>query len=75
MLGSTFSVSTAQNSYQLVLPQVHIPQILKLYHESPLAGHIGIQQTIDNLGEQRYFSRLPSIVSDFVSRLRLSRVE
>lgn len=54
------------NSYQLVLPQVLIPQILKLYHESPLAGHIGIQQTIDNLSEQRYFSRLPSIVSDFV---------
>jgi hypothetical protein len=47
------------NSYQLVLPQVLIPQILKLYHESPLAGHIGIQQTIDNLSEQRYFSYSP----------------
>ena len=54
------------NSYQLILPQVLIPQILKRYHESPLAGHIGIQQTIDSLSEQFYFSRLPSIVSDFV---------
>jgi hypothetical protein len=53
-------------SYQLILPQVLIPQILKRYHESPLAGHIGIQQTIDSLSEQFYFSRLPSIVSDFV---------
>ena len=52
--------------FQLVLPQAVITNILKIYHESPLAGHIGTQQTIDNLSENFYFWRLPSIVSDFV---------
>ena len=51
--------------FQLVLPQALIAKILKIYHESPLAGHMGTQQTIDNLSVN-FFSRLPSIVSDFI---------
>ena len=53
-------------SFQLVIPQTLISKIIKIYHESSLAGHMGIQQTIDNLSEHFYFNRLPSIVSDFV---------
>ena len=53
-------------SFQLVIPQALISRIIKIYHESSLAGHMGIQQTIDNLSEHFYFNRLPSIVSDFV---------
>lgn len=54
------------DSFQLVLPKRLILPVVKIYHESALAGHMGIQQTIDNLSEQFYFSKLPSIVSDFV---------
>ena len=53
-------------AFQLVLPQNLIGKILKVYHESPLAGHMGIQQTIDNISENFYFPRLSSIISDFV---------
>ena len=52
--------------FQLVLPQALITKIVKIYHESPLAGHMGTQQIIDNRSENFYFWRLPSIVSDFV---------
>ena len=52
--------------FQLVLPQALITKIVRLYHKSPLVGHMGAQQTIDNLRENLYFSRPPSIVSDFV---------
>ena len=55
-------------SYQLVLPKVMIKEILKIYHESPLAAcaHGGIQHTIDVISEHFYFSKLPSTVSNFV---------
>jgi hypothetical protein len=35
-------------------------------HESPLAGHMGIQQTVDAISEHFYFQNLSSTVSDFV---------
>ena len=30
--------------FQLVIPKILIPNILELLHESPLAGHMGIQK-------------------------------
>ena len=41
--------------YQLVLPAILYKQILELYHDSPLAAHGGIADTIDRIKE-RYFS-------------------
>jgi hypothetical protein len=33
--------------YQLVLPRILIQPVLELYHDSPMAGHGGIQSTTD----------------------------
>ena len=52
--------------YQLVLPKALIQTILRLYHDSPLAGHSGIQDTIDRVKENYFFNRLSQIVSDYV---------
>lgn len=52
--------------FQLVIPKALIPKILELFHDSPLAGHMGIQQTADAISEHFYFQNLPSTVSDFV---------
>ncbi|CAC5414083.1 unnamed protein product [Mytilus coruscus] len=42
-------------SYQLALPEVAIKTVLRLYHDSPLGGHGGIQHTADMLKEYYYF--------------------
>lgn len=52
--------------YQLVLPKALIQTILKLYHDSPLGAHSGIQDTIDRVKENYFFNRLSQIVSDYV---------
>ena len=33
--------------FQLGIPKILIPKILELFHESPLAGHMSIQQTVN----------------------------
>ena len=54
--------------FQLGIPKILIPKILELFHESPLAGHMSIQQqwTLYRVSEHFYFQNLPSTVSDFV---------
>ena len=52
--------------FQLVIPSTLIPKILQTFHESPLGGHMGIQQTVDNISEHLYFQNLPSTVSNYV---------
>ncbi|CAC5371949.1 unnamed protein product [Mytilus coruscus] len=47
--------------YQLALPEVAIKTVLRLYHDSPLGGHGGIQHTADMLKEHYYF---PEIITE-----------
>lgn len=52
--------------FQLVVPQSMIKTILQLYHDSPLGAHGGIQDTIDKIKEHYYFTKLSTIVTDYV---------
>ncbi|CAC5399302.1 unnamed protein product [Mytilus coruscus] len=54
------------DSYQLALPEVDIKTIIRLYHDSPLGGHGGIQHTADMLKEHYYFPKFLQIVTDYV---------
>ena len=35
------------SNYQLVVPEIMIKQIVQLYHDSPMSGNAGIQDTLD----------------------------
>ena len=37
-----------------------------MHHDSPLAAHGGIQDTLDKIKEHYYFQRMSPIVSDYV---------
>ena len=52
--------------YQLVLPAVLINTVLKLYHESPMGGHGGIQDTLNKIKETYYFDKMSVIVGNYV---------
>ena len=52
--------------FQLVIPKQLIPKIIETFHQTPLAGHMGIQQTVDNISEHFYFQNLPSTVGNYV---------
>ena len=54
------------SNFQLVLPGSLVLTVLKLFHDSPLGAHGGIQDTIDRIREHYYFPRLATIVSDYV---------
>ena len=54
------------SNYQLVLPDSLVLTVLKLFHDSTLGAHGGIQDTIDRVREHYFFPRLATVVSDYV---------
>ncbi|CAG2243081.1 unnamed protein product [Mytilus edulis] len=52
--------------YQLALPKILIRPIMEIFHDSPMGGHGGIQNTIDLISEHFYFDKLPSLVTEYV---------
>ena len=47
--------------YQLVVPSVLVPMILKIAHDSPMSGHMGISRTKRRIVDKFYW---PNIVKD-----------
>lgn len=43
-----------------------IKTIINLYHDSPLSGHSGIQDTLDRLREHYFFKKMGQKVADYV---------
>lgn len=43
--------------FQIVLPDVMIKTIIELYHDSPMGGHSGIQDTLDRVEEHYFFKK------------------
>ena len=52
--------------YQLVLPEVMYKEVLRMYHDSPLAGHGGIAVTFDKIKEHYHFPRMHQLITDYV---------
>ena len=49
-----------------MLPKILIKHVLEIFHDSPMGGHGGTQNTVHLLSENLYFDKLPSIVSEYV---------
>ncbi len=54
-----------QVRYQIVLPTGYRLQVLKLAHELPLSGHLGVTKTFHRVSKYYFWPRLKSAVSDF----------
>jgi hypothetical protein len=58
--------SKATNPYQMVLSHDLLLKVVQVYHDSPMGGHGGIQDTIDKIREHFYYPKLATIVYDYV---------
>ena len=58
--------SNNMNQYQLVVPEIMIKTVLGLYHDSPMGGHSGIQDTLDRVKEHYFFPRMSQLLTDYV---------
>ena len=54
-------------SFQVVIPTKYRSAILKLAHEIPLAGHLGIRKTLKKLDKFFYWPKLKDDVKFWVS--------
>ncbi len=54
-----------QVRYQIVLPTGYRLQVLKLAHELPLSGHLGVTKTFHRVSKYYFWPGLKSAVSDF----------
>ena len=52
--------------FQLVLPEVMIKTVKQLYHDSPMGGHSGIQDTLDRVREHYFFMKMGQKIADYV---------
>ena len=57
---------SATSQYQLVVPEIMIKTVLALYHDSPMGGLSGIQDTLGRVKEHYFFPRMSQLVTDYV---------
>ena len=62
--------NTRQRSHykQLVIPEDHIPTVLHLLHEAPLAAQQGIDKAVKTARAMYFFPRQHSVISDHIKR-------
>lgn len=53
-------------NYQLAVPEVMINTILKIYHDLPMSGHAGINETLDRIKDNYFFHQMSQKVTDYV---------
>ena len=51
--------------YQIVVPKVYRPEILSMAHETPLAGHMGVNKTQQRILSHFYWPNLRKDVAEF----------
>ena len=51
--------------YQIVVPNVYRPEILSMTHETPLAGHMGVNKTQQRTLRHFYWPNVRKDVADF----------
>lgn len=53
---------------QLVLPRSSISEILCKYHDSPIAGHCGVDRTLQRISSRYFWTGMRKSVLDYVSK-------
>ncbi|XP_049878826.1 uncharacterized protein LOC126375782 [Pectinophora gossypiella] len=51
---------------QLVIPASMIPEVLKEFHDAPLAGHQGVDRTLERIRQRYYFTGMRRYVSEYL---------
>ena len=64
----------AGDRLQLVVPGGYRPPLIRLAHESPLAGHMGVRKTVDRLQYRFWWPRMRGEVATFIQRCHLCQV-
>ena len=51
--------------HQIVLPKMYRSNVLKIAHEAPLAGHVGVNKTVKRILQHFYWPKVRQDVSEF----------
>lgn len=51
---------------QLVIPESERAEIMKQYHDSPTAGHYGVERTLQKILSKFYFTGMRRYISDYI---------
>ena len=55
--------------HQIVVPKMYQSEILKLAHESPMGGHLGINKTYNKITKHFYWPQIRHCVAEFLQDL------
>ena len=60
--------------YQIVIPKPYHEEVLRLAHETPLSGHLGINKTYEKIIRHFYWPGVPKSVVEFCKTCHTSQV-
>ena len=60
------STKHGEDSNQLVVPQSLRPEVLRQGHDRPLAGHMGVQRTLDRIQQEFFWPRMGKEIREWV---------
>ncbi len=64
-----------QKHVQLVVPKILRTEVMKLGHETMMAGHLGTRKTIDRITSEFYWPGCKSDIRRFVSHVSLVNLQ
>lgn len=56
------------DEFQQVVPNSHINKILQDYHDSPLAGHYGVEKTLQRIRSRYYWIGMRKSVTEYLAK-------
>ena len=56
-------------NHQIVVPKIYRSEILRLAHETPMSGHLGVNKTYHKILNHFYWPSLKTDVSDYFAGL------
>ena len=56
---------------RIVIPERAVPHVIRLFHASPFAGHLGVEKTVSRIQEFGYFPNMRTQVNNFINQCEM----
>jgi hypothetical protein len=63
-----YSPESEEEEAQLVVPEHEWPEIMKIYHDAPMAGHYGADRTIRRISRRYFWRNMRAYITNYVKR-------
>lgn len=70
-VNSRHNIHTNSKLWKLVIPKYQRSEIIKQFHDSPLASHFGVSKTFNRVSEQYYWPGIKADIKKYVAHCKV----